>query len=393
MKYTKLLLKRVVKLKKLKVLFVNQTSRFGGAERVLFDLLQHMDREKFEPILVAPKGELLEEAESLEINCIELEDFSQMETTRGKMKGADLFKTLSTRRKIGTIIKTVAPDVIYTNSVKAHILVNLKSQRIPTLVRLHDFPQSFNGFSKKLLTYSLQNAKHISCVSDSVNRDVSSILGKASASKSSFTYNGYNSVSPPSRHHQKRVIIAGWLLEWKGFIPFVEAMEIVAEKNADWEFVIAGDVARDASGSQEFASVLKERVAQSPHRERFLFTGGYKKISEVTCCHEHCIFVHASLKPDPLPTVILEAASLKLPIICSKLGGGSEILEHESSGHVISPNPTDIAQSVLNLIENADKRMHFGNKAYQKNVESFSMNHYINGMERRILELSRSGFE
>lgn len=375
---------------KTKIMFVNQTSRFGGAERVLYDLLRDLDRSRFEPTLVSPRGDLEKAARNLNIPHINVDEFSQMDTTRSKFKGEDLFITYRLYKKINKIIKDVQPSIIYTNSVKAHILVNLKSRSIPTLVRLHDFPQSFKGLSRKLLRFSMKRAKHISCVSECVHQDLSQLLQTGDKEKSSYIYNGFNAPHPVEKHFKKRIVIAGWLLEWKGFEAFVDAMEMIAEEISEWEFVLAGAVAEDALGSAEFSNRLRKKVESSPFRDRFKFSGGYSKLSDVLCCSDHCIFVHASLKPDPLPTVLLEASSLKLPIICSSLGGGEEIIKNGETGFVVYPSPQKIAQHVIQLVKDHETRSSFGNRAYSRVVERFSMENYVHKIQSQILLTSGS---
>ncbi|MFC6601710.1 glycosyltransferase family 4 protein [Ectobacillus funiculus] len=146
-----------------------------------------------------------------------------------------------------------------------------------------------------------------------------------------------------------RIVVAGWLLEWKGYDVFVEAMEKIAPSLPEWEFVIAGKPAADAVGSVEYAKSLQERIDSSKYRDKFVMHGGYKSLDEIICCSEHCIFVQPSLKPDPLPTVILEASNFSVPIVASSLGGSKEIIDDKESGELILPNSDEIAKMVLEL--------------------------------------------
>lgn len=371
-------------------MFINQTARFGGAERVLMDLLTHIDQTQFEPILVSPKGELQEAVEDINIKHVEVNEFLRMETTRKNFKGEDLIVTYRLFNKINQIINDYKPDLIYTNSVKAHILVNLRSRKIPTFIRLHDFPQSFGGVSKKLLKHSLKRARYVSCVSKSVSEDVKSLMEPLKTTKVEHTYNGYlKRTVKIQQHFKKRIVIAGWLQEWKGFDVFVEAMEQIADQIPDWEFVIAGDVAKDAHGSKEYAERLKKRISNSIYADRFIMQGSYKDLSEVACCAEHTIFVQASIKPDPLPTVLLEASGIKLPIVCSNLGGSTEIIADGKTGFVVSPSASEIAEKVYTLAVNPGLREAMGQHAQQDCNQKFNMNKYIDGMTDKILKLTK----
>ena len=183
---------------------------------------------------------------------------------------------------------------------------------------------------------------------------------------------------------RKRIVVAGWLLEWKGFDVFVDAVNSIADKLPEWEFVIAGAVAEDVLESGDYAVKLREKVANSPHANRITFHGGYHKISEVACCASHCIFVQPSTRPDPLPTVLLEAASLGLPIISSKLGGSKEILVQGETGFLVSPTPEEVAEKMMELAENSELRGNLGRKAKLDNEERFTMQAYVDGITKII---------
>ncbi|GMK48353.1 glycosyl transferase [Paenibacillus glycanilyticus] len=369
------------------VLFVNQTGRFGGAERVLFDLLSRMDQKRIKPILVCPVGEMQREAVKLNIAWIEVKEFQAIDTTRKQFKVNDAIRTLKLAQKLNKVIKQTKPSLIYTNSVKSHLLINLTKRKLPTIVRLHDFPGSFKGISKIMLKHSLSNSHYISCVSKSVENDVKGLLMRDSNSLGS-QYNGYEikTNNYVKQHYSKRIVIAGWLLDWKGYDIFVEAMEQIAELIPDWEFIIAGEAAKDVHGSIEYAQQLEFRVKNSRYANRFFMYGGYSSLQEVACCAEHCIFVHASIKPDPLPTVILEASGMELPIVCSNLGGSIEIIENKVGGYVVPPTATMIAEHVLKLVSDAEQRLKVAANARTNCLSFFSMKNYVNNMTELILQ-------
>ncbi|EFM09150.1 glycosyl transferase group 1 [Paenibacillus curdlanolyticus YK9] len=374
-----------------KALFVNQTGRFGGAERVLLDLLLHLDRSRVAPVLVSPEGAMQQEAIKAGISWIEAREFERMDTTRGKLSGRDAGQTIRLFRKLNAIIKEQQPDLIYSNSVKAHLLVNLMRRKTPTFVRLHDFPSSFGGMAKRMFRYALCHADHISCVSQSVESDLRTFINDATGASISHAHNGYelkpaaSSVAEQRHTEEKRIIIAGWLLAWKGFDVFVEAMERIAAQLPDWQFVIAGAAAEDAQGSMAYAEQLRARVARSPFARQFLMYGGYKSLHELACCAAHSVFVHASIRPDPLPTVLLEASGAKLPIVCSNLGGSREIIRHGWSGLVVPPTAEALAEHVLKLAQNEALRVGMAEHAYTSCGERFRMQGYVDRMTDRMM--------
>lgn len=373
--------------KKTKVMFISQTSRFGGAERVLYEYLINLDTNVIDPLVVAPSGELTDNLKNRNIKCIDIDEFEHLGSTRKKIKVGDLLKGSMLIRKVNSVIRSADPDVIFTNSVKSHILVNIVKRKKPTVIRLHDFPSSFGKFSRVLLKYSINNADELSCVSKSVADDFQ-IISKRKTIRSnvSVSYNGfsYSADKQSINHYRKRVVVAAWLLKWKGFNEFIEGMELIADK-VDWDFVIAGDVAEEASGSYEYKEEMLNKIANSPHSSRFIVHGRFKNLNEIACCPEHCIFVQPSIKPDPLPTVIFEAAKLKLPVVTSSLGGSKEIINDNVSGYLIRPTPSHIAENVLKLIENYELREKLGVNLQKRCFENFTTEEYVVGLTKTIL--------
>jgi glycosyltransferase involved in cell wall biosynthesis len=67
------------------------------------------------------------------------------------------------------------------------------------------------------------------------------------------------------------------------------------------------------------------------------------------------IFVNPSYS-EGLPTSVMEAASVGLPVIATDVGGTREIVEHGTTGLLVEPyQPEQIAAAILSLVR--DSRM------------------------------------
>jgi glycosyltransferase involved in cell wall biosynthesis len=361
-----------------RVLIVNHTARLGGAERVLLTFLSQLNMTALEAKLVAPTGPLLEEARRLGIECFPLIS-EELRSTRRALAPTDVLKIVQVYRTLMSVTKACAPDVLFSNSVKAHVLANLVSRRlsIPLVVRLHDQLGTFSSLSQKLMMGPLRRASLVSCVSESVADDVRNIVGPECNVK--VCYNGVPfNTEPCESHVQKpRIVAAGWMLPWKGFDVFIRAMEIVAEHTDEWQFVIAGDVASDVAESSSYVEQLRQAVERSKWRHRFVFTGGYEKLRNVVCCAEHTVFVLPSQRPDPLPTVVLEAGALGIPVVATCIGGSREMISNGKTGILTDTNPQAIAEAVLSLVQNTDKRLRFGERIESDVRTRFSVSTYV----------------
>lgn len=377
--------------KPLKVLFFDQSSRLGGAEKVLLDLFENRNNQ-FTGTLVSPPGLLQEKARENGIRCVTLQEYEAITTTRKRIKFSDIIRGFMLIYKTEKILNNESVNIVYTNSVKCHTLVNFRNRKIPTFIRLHDYPSSFHGISRYLINRAIKNANVVSCVSQSVADEVKKLVRETN--KVHVCYNGIRfenySIKQPNHPQRPRIIIAGWLFEWKGFDLFINAMEEIAPLIPEWDFVIAGAAAYDVPESKTYEKKLINKLANSRINKRFIWYGKYASLSEVLCCAEHNIFVQPSLKPDPLPTVILEVARLNIPIIASDLGGSKEIISNYENGRLIEPTVENIKKAVLELAKDLDKRKQYGTNIAHDCEEKFSMKKYyqktVDLLERAIFK-------
>jgi glycosyltransferase involved in cell wall biosynthesis len=130
-----------------------------------------------------------------------------------------------------------------------------------------------------------------------------------------------------------RVGIVGRLVEWKGQDLFLEAMAILAGRNPDVEFVVAG-AASDAT--KPYEEDLRAMAARPPLAGRVRFSGYVT--DPLALMAELGVLVVASRTPEPFGRTVIEAMSVGVPVVAPAAGGPSEIIEHERTGLLFSPN-------------------------------------------------------
>jgi glycosyltransferase involved in cell wall biosynthesis len=102
-----------------------------------------------------------------------------------------------------------------------------------------------------------------------------------------------------------------------------------------------------------------------------------------------CIFAIApSIWADPCPTVIIEAMAMGKPVIATKVGGSSDLVDHGESGLLVAPHDsTALALAMRSLIENAELRGNLSRKALQK-AERLKAHAVVPRIERVYSELA-----
>jgi len=89
------------------------------------------------------------------------------------------------------------------------------------------------------------------------------------------------------------------------------------------------------------------------------------------------LFVLPSVK-EGLPYTILEAMAAQSPIIATKVGGVSEIIENNKTGILVEPkNPLQLAEKIIYLLENEGLAQDYSLKAREKLEKEFQLKKMI----------------
>jgi glycosyltransferase involved in cell wall biosynthesis len=93
------------------------------------------------------------------------------------------------------------------------------------------------------------------------------------------------------------------------------------------------------------------------------------------------LLVHPA-KQEPLGRVLLEAAAAGVPIIATNVGGTGEILRDGESARLIPPNdPRELAEAIVELSGDPQKRMWLAEQARRRVVEHFNIDRASDELE------------
>ena len=159
----------------------------------------------------------------------------------------------------------------------------------------------------------------------------------------------------------------------KGQNDFIEAVAPLLEKNEQAVAFLAGGV---FPGEEWRLEELDKRIASSSVVSQIHRIDYYDKTSELYNMFD--IFVLPSIKPDSLPTVVLEAMACSKPVVGYNNGGIAEMVVDDKSGCLVKPNrPQELSNAISLLLDSSEKREKFGRVGYQRQKELFSLESYI----------------
>lgn len=149
----------------------------------------------------------------------------------------------------------------------------------------------------------------------------------------------------------------------KGFDMFIEALNILKNRNVPFQAILAG------SGDEEVS--LKQQAARHDLENHISFPGwvndprGFLKTVDVFCLPS---------RHEPFGIVLLEAMAAKLPIVATDSEGPKEIIRHQESGVIVPRNnPEAMADALQAVLENEYTAREMARSAYDAVKTRYSM--------------------
>ena len=376
----------------MKVLFLDQSGKPGGAELCLVDIAKPYGENALVGLFADGNFRKL-----LEENQVPVEVLTTQAIKVGKQSG--LFQALGSLGQIVPLITQVVQrarkyDLIYANTQKALVVGAVASflARRPLVYHLHDI-LSLEHFSKTNLRVAV----------NLINRCAALVIANSQASKMAFleaggksdlvrvVYNGFAAKNYEVdelevrnlREHLRlegKFVIGHFsrLSPWKGQHILIDALSQCPQ---DVVVILVGDA---LFGEQEYVKDLHQKVAGLGLENRVNFLGFRADIPQLmTMCD---LITHTSIAAEPFGRVIVEAMLCGKPVIAAKAGGAMELVEDGINGFLVTPGePQELAQVINNCRQESAKTANIANNAKIIASERFDVN-IINKQIQKLLE-------
>jgi len=161
---------------------------------------------------------------------------------------------------------------------------------------------------------------------------------------------------------------------------FIRAAAIVAQEVPEAHFVIAGV---DASASGETRMQLEDLVAHLGLGDRISFLGWLEDAEELLCALD--VFVSAS-QTESFGLAIAEAMATGTAVVATETEGAREVIEDQKTGLLVPIGHVDsLAESIVMLLRDKDKRNQLGGQAREAINERFSLKRMVDEIEKIYL--------
>ncbi|MFN6525227.1 glycosyltransferase [Nostoc sp. ChiSLP03a] len=371
----------------MKILFLDQSGKPGGAELCLIDIAKFYGDRALVGLFADGSFKHLLQQNHIPVEVLATQAI-QVRKESSLLQG---FKSLG--QLVPLITKVVKKareyDLIYANTQKALVVGALASffSRRPLVYHLHDI-LSTEHFSTTNLRIAVNLANHFASL----------VIANSQASQSAFiqaggrsniievVYNGFNpkiyqTDESDIKQLQQQLGFKGKfvvghfsrLAPWKGQHILIDALTKCPHN------VIAILVGDALFGEQDYAHKLNQQVSELGLENRVKFLGFRSDIPQLmAACN---LVAHTSTSPEPFGRVIVEAMLCGKPVVAAKAGGAMELVEHGLNGFLVTPGePQELAEVIITCLQETEITATIAKNARISASQRFDMtviNNYI----------------
>ena len=345
-----------------KIVFLIGSSEIGGTEKMVISLAENIKKYGFLPVLIGLKGkgefsEILEKKD-LKFYILDL-----------KKNPFSIIKLLKILRKEKPLI---LQSFLYTANIIGRIV--RKFVHIPVVIsgqRSTDNWRKWYHWKIDLLT-----VKWCDAIISNSHAGKKVLVEKGIAPEKIYVIpNGINFKKEVKKIRKEEIGIeenqpvvgcVGNLRKAKGHIYLIKSAKKILKIYPETKFIIVG------KGNLE--GYLKKEVKRNKMERNFLFAGFISEPEKIISIFD--IFVLPSLW-EGFPVSLLEAMSLKKPVVATSVGDVPLIIKDGEEGIIVPPSDSEsLASAIITLLKDEKLRKKMGEKAFEK-VKNYSLEKMI----------------
>lgn len=372
-------------MRKLKICHVQLLPLLSGVQNMMINLLENLDRNKFEITVVsAPDGPMIDKLKEMGIRHIAIPQLIQ------KIN----FHDIPIFIEFYNVFRKYKFDIVHTHSSKTgflgRIAARLAGVKI-TMHTIHGFP--FHPYQSKIVQLFYRNLERVAGFFCDITISVNEFERKLaiqhriiSKRKIRTIYNGIKSLESANPLKRKDFgidedqIIIGSVSRFskqKNIINLIKVAISIVQKVSNIIFIFIGH--------GENFTYVQQLIENAGVKKNIKLMGWKSNVSD--WCSLFDIVVLYS-KWEGLSLTILEAMSMKKPIIASNIKGNNELVFHGKNGYLVEiDDHEDLTKKIISLSKDSLKQKKFGEESYKLFFDQYTLEKFCNSYVTLYKEL------
>jgi L-malate glycosyltransferase len=342
-----------------KVMLLILNSSYGGAEKHVVDIVNHMDFDKVKLSVIAPTGSKLVSFIQKAISNTEI-----YEVDRG----------LKSIWKIKHLLNTSQPDILHLHSPRATfigiIAAKLAIHKTTVMVTAHGWIPDrlrMRYLYEKLFVFAIKRCDRIIAVSGHVKELL--VHHEIKSEKISVNHNGINMMSAiqPVQPDSKirKFVFLGRFIEEKGIRYLLHAIEHL-EQSRSHKFHV------DFYGEGPMLEIIRQTIMEKQLSSVRLY-GFVPPDDVVPCINNYDVFLISSVQ-EGFPYTLIEALSAGVMVISTDVGGIKEALIDGENGYLVrSKDPMALAKAMEKAIQLSNEELYEFKVRARQSSNNFSV--------------------
>ncbi len=367
------------------ILYLSHTGNIiGGGEISLLNLLENLDKNKFQPYVIAPhEGNFTEKVRELNIPII----LFPLKKIKNPL---NIFNSIRCIKYLVKIIKEYKIDLIHANVTGGITFLGGIAARIAGIPLIWHVRVIFSAYFGDLIQSMLSTK--IIVISEGVRKRFWWIPQK---NKFVLIYNGVDLKKfNPSidkmifrneigcREDEFLIGTLGRYHPFKSYEYFVQTATMVLKELPNTKFLIVG---RNFHHDNKYLNHLQELSKQLGVEDKFIFMDKQEDIPQVFASLD--VFVLPTLE-EPFGRVLIEAMACGKPTVAFRSGGVPDIVEDAVTGFLVKPkNVVGMAEKISYLLKNSNTASAYGRNGRMRAERLFDIKHHTEKIENMYREL------
>jgi len=407
--------------RRVRALFLNDTSRNGGPGRTLFYILKFLDTTRIHRTVIVPRagvvsdlltnGKVVDELHFLPNlvenvvepwnRPIERDDFAAPLPVRALRAVGNVARGTSAVFELLSLVRRSGAEVVFCNGTTANFAGG-------AIARLTDVPVVWHAFYPEVAKpiealharlAASENVRAILCVSKPIAKQFEHCREKVRVVHDAIDTDEYapeaagRLLRKELGYDEQTVVFGahGRILPRKGFLEMVRAARIAVDRlpgdvRARTRFVVLGDTPSDMR--PDHLEECRAEVTKLGLEDCFSFIGYRPDVKAFV--NDFSVEVVPSIYEDPLPRAVIEAMSFAKPVIAFDVGGIPEMIDDGQNGFLVRGHPPDVeglAAAYVKYACDPELRRRHGEAARKRAVEHFDSRAHAKRMQDELLRV------